>query len=79
MIREANRQLAPWNNRLLKFLTPSYLWTLPAIWRYAITLVIVIIATALRAALIPWMGISAPHTIGLHTNSRGAIGVINSG
>ena len=61
-----NRWFRPstgWDDRLLRLLTPHRLWSLPAVWRYGLALVFVVAATALRWAMIPWLGTEVPHSI----------------
>jgi PAS domain S-box-containing protein len=62
---ERDRRLAVWNDRLLRFLTPQRLWPLPPVWRYGVVILIVVAATTLRWALIPWTGTTVPYNIAL--------------
>jgi PAS domain S-box-containing protein len=48
-----------WDDRLLRLLTPRRFWSLPPAWRYGVAVVVVAASTALRSALIPWMGTTA--------------------
>ena len=57
------QRLALCDEKLVSLLTPGRLWSLPCIWRYALALIIVAAATALRWELIPWMGTTAPYNI----------------
>ena len=59
------REAAKWDERLLRVLAPQVLVQLPAAWRYALAVAIVVAATALRVALIPWLGTVAPYNIAL--------------
>jgi PAS domain S-box-containing protein len=45
-----------WDDQFVRFMTPYLLWTLPAAWRYGLAILVVVAATALRWALLPWMG-----------------------
>jgi PAS domain S-box-containing protein len=54
---------AGWNDWLLRLLTPQYLWSLPAVWRYALAVLLMTAAIALRVALIPWMGTISPYNL----------------
>jgi PAS domain S-box-containing protein len=63
-----NRWFRPstgWDDRLVRLLTPHRLWSLPAVWRYGLGLIFVVAATALRWALIPWLGTEVPHSIAI--------------
>ncbi len=55
--------LAVWDYRLLRFLSPEYLYQIPAIGRYGLALLLVVVATILRWALIPLIGIIDPFPI----------------
>ncbi len=50
------RRLDLWDDRLLQFFTPRRLLSLPPLWRYSLAVLVVAAATALRWAVIPWMG-----------------------
>ena len=56
-----SREAAKWDERLLRILAPRRLGALPAAWRYVLALAIVVAATALRVALVPWLGTAASH------------------
>ncbi|HVP11550.1 MAG TPA: PAS domain S-box protein, partial [Phycisphaerae bacterium] len=59
------RRRAVWDERLVQFLTPKHLWSLPRAWRYPLAVVIAVAATFLRWVLIPWIGTIAPYNIAL--------------
>ena len=54
---------AKWDDRVLKVLTPEHLLALPPLWRYTLALAMVAAATALRAALLPWLGALVPYNV----------------
>ena len=56
---------ARWDDRLLRALTPQRLWTLPAVWRYGLALLLAVAATVLRWAILPWIGTVAPYNLAL--------------
>jgi PAS domain S-box-containing protein len=58
-----SRGAAEWDDRLLQALTPRWAWSVPAVSRYALALVAVAAATALRWALIPGLGTIAPYNV----------------
>ncbi len=55
----------PWNEKLQRLLTPERFLSLPPVWRYGLTALIVATATALRWALIPWLGTTVPYNVAL--------------
>lgn len=58
-----SREAAKWDDLLLRALTPQRFRLMPAVWRYGLALVAVAAATALRSALTPWLGLTAPYNI----------------
>jgi PAS domain S-box-containing protein len=56
---------AVWDARLLWALAPRQFAALPTAWRYALALVIVAVAMALRMALIPWLGTAVLHSVAI--------------
>jgi PAS domain S-box-containing protein len=58
-----SREAAKWDDRLLHLLAPQRFATLPAVSRYALAVAIVAVATALRSAVIPWIGAIAPYDL----------------
>ena len=56
---------AQWDDLLVRLLTPQHLWSLPATWRYGLAIVITAAATALRWALVPWLGATALYNVAL--------------
>ena len=62
---EISLDTARWDERLLRFLTPEYFYALAPLSRYALASLISGAATALRWALIPYVGTAVPHSIGL--------------
>jgi PAS domain S-box-containing protein len=54
-----------WDHQFLRFMTPYLLWTLPAAWRYGLAILVVVAATALRWALLPWMGTTSLYNVTL--------------
>ncbi len=61
--REQPESLARWDNRMVQLLTPR--WSLAPVWRYGLAVLFAVAATALRWALIPWLGLVAPYNIAL--------------
>jgi PAS domain S-box-containing protein len=57
-------RIAAWNERLFHLLALP-VWSAPAPLRYAVALLIVAAATALRWALLPWMGAIVPYNLAL--------------
>ncbi len=51
------------DDHLLRMLTPQRLWSLPAVWRYALAVLFVVAATSLRLALLPSMGTVGPYNV----------------
>ena len=49
----------------MRLLKPLPLQALPAAWRYGLTVAIVAAVTALRWALIPWLGTTAPYNLAI--------------
>ncbi len=60
---EVSLDTQAWDDQLLRLMTPYFLWTLPAPLRYGLAILVVVAATALRWALIPWMGTSSPYNL----------------
>jgi PAS domain S-box-containing protein len=60
-----SREAAKWDDRLLRVLAPKRLAALPEIWRYALVVAGVAAGTALRAAMIPWLGTVAPYELAI--------------
>lgn len=54
-----------WDDRLLRLLTPYLLWELPITWRYGLAILAVVASTALRWALLPWMGTTVPYNVAM--------------
>ncbi len=54
-----------WDERLLRFLTPQNLLSLPRVLRYGLAAAIVVAAVALNGALLPLMGTTDPYNIAL--------------
>ena len=54
-----------WDDRLLRLLTPYLLWELPITWRYGLAILTVVASTALRWALLPWMGTTVPYNVAM--------------
>jgi PAS domain S-box-containing protein len=48
--------LAQWDDRLLRLLTPQRLWSLPGLYRYSLAIGLVGVATMLRVVATPWLG-----------------------
>ncbi len=61
------RQPVIWDDRLLRTLTPRLFSSLPPVWRYALAVPSVGAATALRWALIPWLGTVVPYNVWIVT------------
>jgi len=57
------RQPVIWDDRLLRTLTPQLFSSLPPVGRYALAVLSVVAATALRWALIPWLGTIVPYNV----------------
>jgi PAS domain S-box-containing protein len=60
---ELDESVSKWDDWVVRVFAPSRLWTLPRAWRYGMAIVIVAASTALRWALIPWMGTNTPYNI----------------
>ncbi|MFA5117428.1 MAG: PAS domain-containing protein [Candidatus Omnitrophota bacterium] len=56
-----SRKTDKWDERLAEVLAPRLTWSMPVLLRYVLASGIVVAATALRVALIPWLGTSAPY------------------
>ena len=57
-----------WDDGFLRFLVPERLGFLPPMWRYALAIVVITVATVLRWAMVPWLGIVAPYNVHLVTD-----------
>ncbi len=65
---ELDEPVSKWDDRILRAFAPSRLWSLPAAWRYGTAVVIVVTSTALRWALLPWMGTTAAYNLAFAAN-----------
>ncbi len=65
---ELDQPVSIWDDRVFRAFAPSRLWSLPPAWRYGMAVVIVAAATAVRWALLPWMGITAAYNIAFAAN-----------
>ena len=64
---EYDQPTSIWDDRVFRVFAPSRLWSLPPAWRYGLATVVVVGSTALRRALLPWMGTTAAYNIAFTT------------